>query len=113
MGADAQQGGRSHGRHRVPPVLPVQHGGRRPRSGFMMAAGAGRRAAPRRRHPAVVVCAWCEVNGQVSGAARDPASAEWRTVSHAFVRDAKLAGRASHGLCPHCRPLVLADWGLG
>lgn len=60
----------------------------------------------------MILCAWCEAKGQPGGAARDPASAEWRAVSHEYAREAKRNGLASHGICSACLPLVLTEWGL-
>jgi hypothetical protein len=84
--------------------------------------GSGVRASARRaeraertertEHPEVIVCAWCESNGSPHGAARHPSSPDWWAVSHEFVREAARAGRASHGICPLCRPIVVEGWGL-
>jgi hypothetical protein len=93
------------------PAAP-KHAGDISRFDGYMTGGRSRLEPQRRARPSVVVCAWCEVNGLGQGAARDPASGEWQTVSHDFVREAKRLGRASHGICPTCRPLVLEDWGL-
>jgi len=75
-------------------------------------ARAGARRGERSERPEVIVCAWCESNGSPHGAARRPSSPDWWAISHDFVRDAARAGHASHGICPLCRPIVVAGWGL-
>jgi hypothetical protein len=80
--------------------------------GLGMAGGGSGLIPVQGSRPAVIVCAWCEANGRAVGAAKAPQSSDWHPVSHEYVRAQKRAGRASHGICPTCRPGVLEEWGL-
>ena len=66
----------------------------------------------RNTEPRVVACAWCAQQGRPVVAVRPPDTRGWRDGSPAFARVLKLAGLASHGICPACRPVVAAEWAL-
>ncbi len=59
--------------------------------------------------PRVVACAWCPQQGRSRVAVRLPGTRHWYDGSAAFALVIKLAGFASHGVCPACRPAVTAE----